>query len=80
MTYMTMYERVMTKKRSSDFWSRRKCTPEKILATPMLKHKGYGRWALGRKELWTADVKTCTQVYRCSMRKSFAGNAGIVSA
>jgi len=25
----------MTKKRSSDFWLRRKCTPEKILATPM---------------------------------------------
>ena len=34
MTHKTIEERVMTKKRSSDFWSRKVHPPEKILATP----------------------------------------------
>ena len=37
MTYrpVTIREGDDYKKRSSDFWSRRMCTPDKMLATPM---------------------------------------------
>ena len=35
MTHVTMEKKVMTKKRSSDFWSRKVYPAEKILAMPM---------------------------------------------